>query len=82
MEWIGYLAAFCTTFSFVPQVIQTWRTRDTTGISLAMYVIFVAGVALWLVYGFIRRDWPLAGANLITLVLSGSVLMLKVGSRD
>ena len=80
MEWIGFVAAFCTTFAFVPQVIQTWKTRDTAGISLAMYVIFVFGVALWAVYGFVVRDWPIASANCTVLFLAGSILLLKLKS--
>ena len=44
-EWLGYIAALLTTGSFVPQAVKTIRTRNTTGISLAMYVIFTIGVA-------------------------------------
>lgn len=82
MEWIGFLAAFCTTFSFVPQVIHTWKTRDTSGISLAMYVIFVIGVTLWAIYGLLVRDWPIASANCTVLFLAGSVLFLKVRTKE
>lgn len=81
MEWIGFAAAFCTTFAFVPQVVQTWKTRNTAGISLAMYVIFVIGVALWSAYGLLTRDWPIAWANLTVLVLAGSILALKLRTR-
>lgn len=81
MEWIGFAAAFCTTFAFVPQVVQTWKTRDTTGISLAMYVIFVVGVALWSTYGFLTFDWPVALANLLVFFLAGSILILKLQTR-
>ena len=34
LEWVGFLAAACTTLSFVPQAVKTIRTRDTSGISL------------------------------------------------
>ena len=78
MEWIGFAAAFCTTFAFVPQVIQAWKTKDTTGISLAMYIIFVFGVALWSAYGIMVRDWPIASANCTVLFLAGSILFLKL----
>lgn len=27
---LGLVAAACTTFAFLPQVIKTWRTRSTT----------------------------------------------------
>ena len=36
LEWMGYLAAACTTLSFVPQAAKTIPTRDTSGISLWM----------------------------------------------
>ena len=77
IQLIGSLAALCTTVSFVPQVVQIIATRQTAGISLPMYVLFVSGIALWLLYGVLRQDLPLVAANTATLVLSGTVLGLK-----
>src|SRR5262245_10674853 len=62
-EWIGFLAAALTTGSFVPQAVMTIRTRNTSGISLAIYVIFTVGVAAWLVYGIAMESWPMIFAN-------------------
>jgi len=75
---LGYAAAACTTLSFLPQVVRTLRTRDTSGISLWMYLVFCTGVALWLAYGIARADAPVIVANLVTLVLASTVLLLKV----
>jgi MtN3 and saliva related transmembrane protein len=75
---IGLLAALLTTAAFLPQVLHTLATRDTRGISLRMYVVFVAGVLLWLVYGLLKRDLPLIAANAVTLALAGTVLVLKL----
>ena len=75
---IGLLAALLTTAAFLPQVLHTLATRDTRGISLRMYVIFVAGVLLWLIYGLLVRDLPLILANAITLLLAGAILILKL----
>lgn len=77
-ELTGYLAATLTTVSFVPQVLRTLRTRDTRAISLGMYALFSAGVALWLVYGLLLRAWPIILANLITLGLALTVLWHKL----
>ena len=77
-ELIGYLAASLTTCSFVPQALQTFRTRDVRGISLGMYSVFTAGVALWLVYGLALAAWPIVVANAITLALAGTILGMKV----
>ena len=47
-EWIGFIAAACTTFAFVPQAIRVWRTHSVEDISLAMYLILVTGIAMWI----------------------------------
>jgi MtN3 and saliva related transmembrane protein len=76
-EWIGYVAAFLTTASFVPQAWLTFKTRDVRGISLGMYSAFTLGVALWLVYGVLIQAWPVVIANLVTLVLAASILWMR-----
>jgi MtN3 and saliva related transmembrane protein len=77
-EILGYVAAFLTTVAFFPQTIKTIRTRDTKSISLAMYVMFTAGIALWLVYGLLVESWPLIFANSITFLLALTILVLKL----
>ena len=75
---IGSIAATLTTVSFVPQVWKVWQTRHTADISLAMYSFFTTGVALWLAYGFLLASWPIIIANSITLLLAGTVLVMKL----
>jgi MtN3 and saliva related transmembrane protein len=77
-EWIGGIAATLTTCSFIPQVWRVWKTRHTKDISLLMYTLFTVGVALWLVYGILLGVWPIIIANSITLLLAGTVLVLKL----
>ena len=75
---IGYIAAILTTFSFVPQVLRVWRTRSTADISLGMYCVYTIGIAIWLVYGILIMSWPIILANIVTLLLAGSVLAMKL----
>lgn len=75
---IGFLAAFCTTFAFLPQAIKIIKTKHTKDLSLAMYLIFTTGVFLWLIYGFLIKDIPIIVANSITFVLASSVLVMKI----
>jgi MtN3 and saliva related transmembrane protein len=77
-EWFGYAAAFLTSVSFIPQAVMTIRTRNTSGISRGMYLMFTVGVALWLVYGIALESWPMILANALTLALAGTVLALKL----
>ncbi len=75
---VGYLAAFLTTSSFVPQAWLTLRTRDVSGISLSMYGAFTTGVGLWLLYGIVSGQWPVIVANAVTLALAATILFTKV----
>lgn len=81
IDLIGYIAAFLTTFSFIPQALKTFRSKDVSGISLGMYSCFTAGVAMWLVYGVFLNAWPIVIANAITLSLAFSILWMKLKYR-
>ena len=67
-----------TTLAFVPQALKTIRTRDTRSISLGMYVVFTAGIALWLVYGIALDSMPMILSNIVTFLLSATILGLKL----
>ncbi|TKB97022.1 SemiSWEET transporter [Pedobacter cryophilus] len=75
---IGFLAAIGTTASFIPQALKIFKTKDTKSISLSMYLMFISGVLLWLVYGIIKQDIPMIIANGITLVFAGIILYFKI----
>jgi MtN3 and saliva related transmembrane protein len=80
-DLVGTIAACLTTFSFLPQAIKTFRTKDVSGISLSMYGIFTVGVALWLVYGILLGAWPIIISNAITVSLALSILLMKLRYR-
>lgn len=75
---VGYLAAFLTTFSFLPQAIKTIKTKCTDGISVVMYSLFTAGVFFWLVYGILIKDIIIILANFITLIFAFIILFISI----
>jgi len=75
---IGYAAACMTTISFLPQLIRVVKLRSASDISLGMFLIFTAGTAFWLIYGLLVHSLPVTIANGVTLVLSASILFLKL----
>ncbi|MCR6662546.1 MAG: SemiSWEET transporter [Luteimonas sp.] len=78
LEWLGYAAATLTTLAFVPQAVKTIRSRDTRGISLGMYVVFIVGIVCWFGYGIALDSWPMIIANAVTFVLAAIILALKL----
>jgi len=78
IDLIGYAAAAMTTISFLPQLIRVVKLRTARDISLGMFFIFTVGTLFWLAYGVLSRSAPVAIANGVTLVLSASILFLKL----
>lgn len=77
-EWIGYAAAMLTTAAFVPQAVKILRSRDARSVSLGMYVVLLAGVALWFCYGVALGSWPIIAANVVTFGLVLAIVILKL----
>lgn len=80
IQIFGYVAACCTSFSFLPQAIKVIRTKNTDALSLSMYSIFSFGVAMWLTYGVLLQDMPMILANVVTLTFALIILAMKVAS--
>lgn len=83
IQILGLIAACFTTFAFLPQALQTIRTRNTNGISLMMYSALIIGIMLWFIYGLLIRDWAIIFANGITFIFASTIwwIRLKNGSE-
>lgn len=68
-ELIGVFAAVLTTAAFVPQVYKTYRTKSVGELSLGMYLVFLTGIILWLVYGILLHSFAIILANSVTGIL-------------
>ncbi len=79
---LGLVAGMCTTISFLPQVIKTWKTRSAKDLSLGMFSLFCIGVVLWLIYGIMMMDIPVIAANFVTLLLSTTLLIFKLRFKE
>jgi MtN3 and saliva related transmembrane protein len=75
---IGLAAAFCTTISYIPQLKKIWDTGETHDISLKMFLILAAGIALWVIYGVLQGDTVIILANSVSLAFLAAILFFKV----
>lgn len=78
---LGLLAAALTTFSFLPQVIKTWRSKSAEDISIGTFSMLCTGVLCWLIYGLLIEDLPIIVSNVVTFVLAGAVLVQAVAYK-
>jgi MtN3 and saliva related transmembrane protein len=75
---LSFIAATFTTLSFLPQTIKVIKTKNTSGISFSMYLMFTIGVFLWLIYGIVANQPAVALANGITLIFALIILKYTI----
>ncbi len=78
IQRIGFVAATCSTTAFVPQLLRVIKLKTARDVSLGTFLLFSFGVLLWTTYGFLAHDLPVLISNSLTLVLSASILFLKI----
>lgn len=78
IEIIGLIAAVFTTTAFIPQVYKALKHKSTADLSFAMYLIFLTGVILWLIYGIYHKSLAIILANAVTALLALLMLLLKI----
>ena len=81
-EIIGLIAAVCTTFAFIPQVMKVWKTKQTKDLSLRMYSIMFIDIILWLVYGIRIDSLSIIMANVVTATLVGTILVYIIKGKQ
>ena len=78
IEFFGYFAAVLTTLAFIPQLIKTLKTKKAEDVSLTTLIMFLTGVAAWIIYGVQISSKPILIANVITFVLNFLILVFKL----
>lgn len=74
MVFVGIIAGILTGISFIPQSI---KTKDTTSISEATYILFTLGVVLWILYGLFVKDIAIFFTNIVTFVALWDYLIFE-----
>lgn len=81
-EFIGYACGACTTMAFLPQAIKSIRTRNVSGLSLSMYVIYCLGLIFWILYGIYLSSFQIVLFNSITLVFNTVILYMIIATKS
>ena len=79
-EIVGYLSGVCTTLAFLPQAIKSITTKNVSGLSLYMYIIYCMGLVCWILYGVYLHSFQIMLFNSITLVFNGIILYMIIKS--
>ncbi len=89
---IGIISSLITIVGWFPQAIKTFKTHDTSGISLAFYSLIYISSIFWIIYAFLALFIPggdknvtipsslppVLITNLVAIVLNTIILMIKI----
>lgn len=75
---IGVIAATITSLASIPQLVKTWRTRRADDLSYGLLAFLLAGISLWLLYGFLVPAVPIILESLVSLASICAITVLKV----
>ena len=53
------IVGIATGAAYIPQAARIWKRRSSDDVSILTYVLFLAGQAVYLVYGIRISQWPL-----------------------
>ncbi len=74
----GYAAATIAAIIFLPQVIQTIKTKDTKSLSLTSFILIAISNSLWLTYGILKIDPAIILSQLFLFPMGLIILIYKI----
>jgi len=76
--YIGIAAGVCTGISLLPQLIKISKEKKADDISFGMLGVLLAGVAGWVWYGFLKKDYPIIITNGFSFLVNIAIIILSI----
>lgn len=77
-QMLGWTATFLFSIMIIPQMIRTIKSKDTTGVSLLMFIIFLIANIIALSYALLIHQFPLIIKYIIALITTVIYIILYV----
>lgn len=74
----GLIAGLITVLASLPQAVKTYTTKKAEDLSLLMWILYASASLSWAIYAYFKSDKVLLVANVITLFINSSVLIMKI----
>ncbi len=65
---LGWIATFLFSIMIIPQMIKTLKSKDTSGVSLFLFVIFLLANMIALIYAVLIAQSPLVIKYTIAII--------------
>lgn len=77
VQILGLAAGTITSITFIPQVIQVWKTKSAKDLSSGMLALLILGVCMWLTYGILLGDVAIMYTNTMVLIMGLLLVYFK-----
>ncbi|HYD21241.1 MAG TPA: SemiSWEET transporter [Flavipsychrobacter sp.] len=74
---IGIVAGVLTGISMLPQLVKMIKEKEGKDISAGMLIVLLAGLAVWVAYGIMKKDWPIIITNAFSFLVNSIIITLK-----
>lgn len=79
---LGLFASILTSISMLPQFIKILKEKKAESVSVVMPILLVIGLASWVWYGFLKKDWIIVGANGFSVILNLLNLIFTIKYKE
>jgi MtN3 and saliva related transmembrane protein len=69
-QYIGISAGILTGVSLLPQLLKIIKEKRADGISFGMLTVLLVGLCLWILYGALKKDYPIIVTNSFSLLMN------------
>lgn len=72
---LGLVAGGITSVAMLPQLIKVLKEKDVEDLSLLMIIVLIAGLSLWVWYGFMKDELPIILSNAFAVLVNICLLI-------
>ena len=75
---IGVVASILTALASLPQLIKLIKDKKAKDVSPGMFIVLTVGVAFWIYYGTLLKDWIIIISNTVSLIINATTFILSI----
>lgn len=73
---LGWIATFLFSIMVIPQIIKTVKSKDTSGVSLLLFIIFLIANIIALIYAILIYQLPLIIKYIVAIITTITYILI------
>lgn len=81
LYYVAVIATFLTIIHLIPQVYKIYKTNHTLSLSIQTHIILFCESVLWIIYGYLTKNYLLSFGNLINIMFLIYILIKIINNN-